>query len=472
MGNSVISFRDPDGRVVSKDGRVLRFVRQTGGETFLKFTQTDLASELFQEGKVIGTTRIDRQEAMSFLPAAGLFETAYIWEHDPIPFPSYPHEWAPEMLGAAGELTLELALRLQTMGWGLKDATPYNILFRGPSPVFIDVLSLEERSPYDPLWKAAAQFERTFILPLIAYRYFGLSSANIFLEYRDGIEPESLYRLCGPIRRLSPLTMRFITLPVWLGRRQKPGGKNLYRSRLQSNAPQAQFSLRLMIRGLQRHLAKLRKGCVKTGHWSNYIQRNTYSEGEFSLKNRYVADTVKKYSPSKVLDVGCNTGEFSLLAARSGAEVVAIDSDLAVISSTYRKAMEHHSKILPLAVNFARPTPALGWDNAETRTFLDRAYGYFDAVLMLGILHHLMVTERLPVSEILALANRLTKKWVLIEYVGKEDPMFLHLARGRETLYEDWTLDFFQSCCRQCFDVVEAVRLGESHRWLFLLLKR
>lgn len=458
--------------MVSKDGRVLRFVRQLGGETFLRFTQTDLANELFCEGKVVDTKPVNRQDAMGFLPESGLFETAYVWEHEAIPFPSYPHEWAPEMLAAAGELTLELALRLQKIGWGLKDATPYNILFRGPVPIFIDVLSLEERPPNDPLWKAAAQFERTFILPLIAYQYFGISPANTFLECREGMEPEALFRICGPVRRLSPLSMRFVTLPVWLGRGQKPGGKDLYRSRLQPNAQQAQFSLRLLYRGLQRQLGKLRTRCVKTSHWSSYMQQNTYSDIEFSLKSTYVADMVKKYSPSRVLDVGCNTGEFSLLAAGQGAKVVAIDTDLAVIGSTFRKALEHHCQILPLIVNFARPTPALGWDNAENLSFLDRARGHFDAVFMLGILHHLMVTERLPIMEILAMANRLTKKWVLIEYVGKDDPMFIHLSRGRESLHGDWSIDFFQSCCRQCFDVVETVHLGESHRWLFLLHKR
>jgi hypothetical protein len=472
MGNSIISFRDPEGRVVSKDGRVLRFVRQSGGETFLKFTQTDLANVLFDEGKLVGTKPIDHLDALGFLPESGQFETDYIWEHESIPFPSYPHEWGPEMLAAAGELTLELALRLQKIGWGLKDATPYNILFRGPVPVFIDVLSLEECSPNDPLWKAAAQFERTFILPLMAYQYFGISPANTFLECREGMEPETLFRLYGPFRRLSPLSMRFVTLPVWLGRRQKPGGKDLYRSRLQRNAQQAQFSLRLLYRGLQRQLGKLQNRCVKTSHWSSYMQQNSYSDLEFSLKKRIVADTVNKYSPWKVLDVGCNTGEFSLLAARQGAQVVAIDTDLAVIGSTFRKALEHHCQILPLVVNFARPTPALGWDNAESLSFLDRAKGHFDAVFMLGILHHLMVTERLPVLEILALASRLTKKWVLIEYVGKEDPMFLYLARGRESLYGDWSIDLFQSCCQQYFDIVETVHLGESQRWIFLLCKR
>ena len=32
-----------------------------------------------------------------------------LFEHEKIPFPSFPHEWPPEMLWAAGKLTLEIA---------------------------------------------------------------------------------------------------------------------------------------------------------------------------------------------------------------------------------------------------------------------------------------------------------------------------------------------------------------------------
>ena len=71
-------------------------------------------------------------------------------------------------------LTLRLALDLLPEGFGLKDATPYNVLFRGPDPVFVDALSIERRDAGDPTWLAYAQFVRTFVLPLVANRRFGL----------------------------------------------------------------------------------------------------------------------------------------------------------------------------------------------------------------------------------------------------------------------------------------------------------
>jgi hypothetical protein len=79
-----------------------------------------------------------------------------ILEHSKVDFPSFPYEWPPEMLHAAGVLTLELAQAALDDGMGLKDASPYNV-FQGPNPVFVDVLSFERRDPRDFTWLAYGQ---------------------------------------------------------------------------------------------------------------------------------------------------------------------------------------------------------------------------------------------------------------------------------------------------------------------------
>jgi hypothetical protein len=135
-----------------------------------------------------------------------------IFEHDRIPFPSFPYEWAPEMLHAAAMLTLDLALDLLPEALGLKDATPYNVLFRGPHPVFVDILSLERRDPADPTWLPYAQFVRTFLLPLAANRHFGLALDQLLFTRRDGLEPEGVYRWLGPLQRVRPPFLSLVSL--------------------------------------------------------------------------------------------------------------------------------------------------------------------------------------------------------------------------------------------------------------------
>ena len=60
------------------------------------------------------------------------------------------------MLRGAGELTLDLQEGLLSKGFSLKDATPYNVQFRGVKPVFLDFGSLELESG-DGVWIAYNQ---------------------------------------------------------------------------------------------------------------------------------------------------------------------------------------------------------------------------------------------------------------------------------------------------------------------------
>jgi ribosomal protein L11 methylase PrmA len=173
-----------------------------------------------------------------------------------------------------------------------------------------------------------------------------------------------------------------------------------------------------------------------------------------------------------VLDVGCNTGHFSLLAGKQGARVVAVDADPVAVGRAFEAAEAAHLDVLPLVVNIARPVPALGWRNRECPSFLDRARGRFDMVLLLAVLHHLFVSERIPMPEVLELVSELTNSWAVIEFVGPEDEMFRRIASGREGLFVDLTQATFETACRRWFEVVRCESVPNGHRWLYLLRKK
>ena len=60
--------------------------------------------------------------------------------------------------------------------------------------------------------------------------------------------------------------------------------------------------------------------------------------------------------------------------------------------------------MLPLVVDLTRPTPAVGWRNQECASFLvtGRRRENFDLVMMLAVVHHILVTERIPLEDLLA----------------------------------------------------------------------
>src|SRR4029077_13243294 len=340
--------------------------------------------------------------------------------------------------------TLDLAQALLADGLGLKDGTPYNILFRGPAPVFIDVLSFERRQPGDATWLPYAQFVRTFLLPLLANQAYGLGLDQILTTRRDGLEPEEVYRWSKPSQRLRPPFFSLVSMPTWLGGKHKQDDTSIYQKKL-GDPEKARFILDTMLNGLRRTLKRLKPVEGKTSVWSDYMTvNNNYKADHFQAKQRFVGEALAEFPARSVLDVGCNTGHFSAIAARSGAKVVAVDYDPVVLGTVWRQARAEKLDILPLTVNITRPSPGTGWRNQECSSFLDRARGKFDAVLMLAVIHHMLVTERVPLADIIDLAAELTTDILIIEFISPDDSMFRRLTRGREELHRELTRDLFE----------------------------
>jgi SAM-dependent methyltransferase len=460
------SFRDPAGMLFRLPGRILRTVQRPHVQDLEAYLASRTASQFVQDGRLVWSERV----APSECPEIGADADAAIWEHEPIPFPSFPYEWPPEMLQAAASLTLDLAESALAEGFGLKDATPYNVLFRGPRPVFVDLLSFERRQPLDATWMAYAQFVRTFLLPLLANRHFGLTLDRMLTGQRDGVEPEVLYRWAGWWRRLTPPFLTLVSIPRWLGGHASAPS---YRGKPAASPEQARFVLSALLGSCRRQLNAAGPRPGGESVWSDYLDhKSLYSPAQLAQKERFVKEALDLVQPRRLLDVGANEGRFSFLAARHGASVVAIDSDPVVAGSVWRSASRENLDVLPLVVDLTRPTPALGWQNQECPSFLDRARAGFDMVLMLALVHHVLVTERIPLEDLLELADQLSRGYVLVEFVAPADAMFQRIVRGRDQLYSGFSPAWFEAAALSRFELVRSTRIDGMHRWLYLFRKR
>jgi len=461
----VASFRDPAGFVLRHRGRILRSVEPEFLADLEEFLASAAAGKAINAGELVRSERVLK----TFLPTGLDTRGAHWFEHEPVPFPSYPFEWPAVMLREAGSLTLRLAESALEDGFGIKDATPHNVLFRGSRPVFVDVLSFEKRDPLDQVWMAYAQFVRTFLLPLASERYAGIPVHQTLAAHRDGLEPEQLYCSLGMLRRLLPPLLGLVTIPKLLGSRSVYTSAETPRTNARATRERARFVLRGVVRSCARQLEKLAPPETGDSKWSGYLDsKSLYSAAQLQQKEAFVRMALDRATPHAVLDVGANEGHFSLLAANAGARVVSIDSDPAVVGALYRRAVAEDADILPLVVDLARPTPAVGWRNLECPSFLERAKGQFDLILMLAVIHHILVTERIPLEQVLALAAELSRDYVVIEYVAPEDPMFQKIARGRDRLYAHLTQDYFESVAQSRFEQVQREQITGMHRWLYL----
>jgi SAM-dependent methyltransferase len=343
-----------------------------------------------------------------------------------------------------------------------------NILFAGPRPILVDVLSFERRDPHSSIWLAYGQFVRTFLLPLVAAKYLSWPlQATLFA--RDGYEPNQIYKALPFWRRLCPDLLDVVTLATLF---ERQGVRQRQSKKLPSNTDPE-----LAAHILEKRIARLGKqiqhaaGPGGSSQWSRYEETaNHYQACDVEAKQQFVKRTLESCRPTRVLDVGCNTGTYSLLAADAGAEVVALDSDSAALEALWRSAARQNKSITTLVANIARPTPAAGWRNREHLSLLDRLAGKFDLVLMLAVLHHLILREQLPLTHIADLCAGLTRRWLLLEWVPPSDPMFQEWLRGRDELYGRLTEDDLNRAFAPYFASVERTELCNG-RVLLLLVR-
>ena len=467
------SFRDPAGKVFLFQEQIYRAVNRSGSDDFRSALKSPIIQNYLLEGSLVGVSELENEELNEFLISKEISEDEYSFfvKHKRISFRSYPYEWTTEMLHSAGILTLKLAKDLLGENLGLKDATPYNILFEGTQPIFVDWLSFEKRTPTNPIWLPQSQFLRTFYLPLMANKYFGLNLSGVFQLNRDGLEPEEVYQLCSIWQRLLPPFLTQVTIPRLLSSKSQKSS-SIYKEQNYDDPEKANFVLSSQFNSLERLMKRINPNAGKESAWSDYVGDNQhFTNAYFARKEQFVGEALAEFSPSSVLDIGCNTGHFSRIAAKSGAKVVSIDSDPVVVSKVWQMATSKKLDILPLVVDICRPTPAIGWHNEECPSFIERMKGRISGILMLAVIHHMLVSEGIPLNKIIELAAELTDDIAIIEFVPPDDPMFKQIARGRDHLYENLNGEVFRQTCLKSFKIVRSEKLPDSDRELYLLKK-
>ena len=412
------TFRDPQGYVEISDRDVKRFVSFEGEPALLFAKQIEQALP----GSIISTLQ---SKAVS---------SGFILEHPRIPFISYPSEWSPSMLWAAGKLTADLALAVSKLGGRLKDASAYNVLFDQCSPIFVDLLSFEKRPKGHFAWRAYEQFCAHFLRPLALFRKRSVSTRTAFSMGNNGIAPTC--RLKKQVKEPS-----------------------------YQNDEKAAFVHTQLIKRASRQLKTPPK---KTSFWNKYSKnRSHYSEEALNQKHHFIDSFLKKITPQTLLDMGANTGEYSFLAAEYGARVVAIDSDESAINTLFQKSRECGASILPLVIDICCPTPASGFNNRERFSFLERAKEHFDAIFCLALLHHLLLKERIPLDRIVSLLVELAPKQLVIERIGAEDPMAQDYHSISPDLMHCLDTKTFRAAFEPHFNLIQSIRLEGMDRELY-----
>lgn len=451
------SFRDPSSRVWREGELIRRGLDDVAAADFDLVEQAKFFTEALEAREIVGTRR---SEGTS--PDGRSWTT--VLEHARIPVITYPHEWSFTMLQDAALLTLRLVRAAIDENITTKDATAYNVQFVGASPVFIDVPSFEKYRQGEAWW-GYRQFCQMFLFPLMFTAYKDLPHQPWMRGAVDGITPEQARRVLEGRRAGHKGFLSHVWLHAKADSRFKGGSADTV-----DEMKKAGYKKELYVATIDR-LIKLVEGLEwerSDSTWGDYSQRGHYESKELLLKGDFVRRVVAHGSRSQVWDVGANDGMFSRIAAEHADVVLAMDADDLVVDRLYRELRADGTKgIVPMVMNFADPTPGIGWNGTERPPLPDRSSP--DLILALAVIHHLALTHNVPTSAILDLFVRLGSE-VVLEVPTENDQMVKTLMRHKRAgTHDAFTLEAIEAQINERFEVREREELPGGTRVLFHL---
>ncbi len=448
------SFRDPSGFVYESHGVLYRQVNSSYRDDYDALTNSGLLQELFKAELLVAHEEVevppDSREAYKLLRPLR------------VPFISYPFEWSFGQLRDAALLTLKVQTRCLARGMSLKDASAYNVQFLNGRPILIDTLSFERYVDGSP-WVAYRQFCQHFLAPLLLMSRVDVRLSQLFRVFIDGV-PLDLASAMLPRRSwLSPGALMHLHLHAMAQRKYSVGETSGARAKAARVSAQ---SLKALIASLEAAVSKLQWNPAGT-EWADYYSDTNYTTDSASEKQRLVESFIERVQPATLWDLGANTGRFSRLASRRGINTVAFDLDAAAVEKNYRDCVASGNRHeLPLVLDLTNPSPGFGWAGDERLSLEQR--GPADLVQALAVIHHLAISNNVPLPRIAEYLARLGRS-LIIEFVPKQDSQVQRLLSSRVDVFPDYTREGFEASFAPFFRVEAVEPIRGADRVLYLM---
>jgi hypothetical protein len=454
LKRSPSSFRDPSGYVFLASGEVYRNIDRSYQDDYEALEQSGLLQKLFDSGLLV---RHEEVSGRTFHHSS----TFKVIKPERIPVVIYPYEWSFSQLQQAALLTLEVLRLSLEHDLILKDASAYNIQFKGFKPIFIDTLSFAKYREGQP-WNGYKQFCEHFLAPLYLIHYRGAWYQSLLKINVEGIALPF-------VSTLLPLTSWFNTAALFHIHLHAKSITHYQDNAVTKSEPKrvSKRNLLAMIHHLTGAIEHLKFNHVLKTEWQNYDLQTHYSLQDRERKTSVVLEYVNRVNPTTVWDIGANDGYFSRIVSAPHRIVLSMDSDPIAIEKNYIYATkERLETVYPVLYDAVNPSPGLGWANEERSRLSDRSKA--DMIMALALIHHLTITYNVPFRKVAEYMHGLAE-WLIIEFVPAEDEKIRSLpGTAGKMLYsrENFTAGF-----QEYFDFVDEKQVTDLGRTI-LLLKR
>ncbi len=430
------SFADDAGRLFRWNGTLCRGITHAQAPFFGRLFREGVVQALVEQRLLIESEPTDRV----------LNGYAAVVRHRKIPFVSYPNEWCAAMLRDAALKIVDLMIELTQRGLSLRDAHPWNVLFDSSTPVWVDLASIAPQEN-EGTWSAYDEFCRFCYYPLILMAHGQERIARTLMPEYEGVlrsEVLTLVRGSGPSRFIFSRILRRTARSI----------QSIFRKR------SGQPTLTLLYQ-VRRDLEEIQLPSYEGRHRR---RRNESMPSPSSATGRMSRPLIlrrllTKLRPDSVLDLSRGPIWTTTVPAIMGFKVVSVDSDAARVSAIYDTAREKDLPILPLIVDFIKPTPSVGFSDHYSIAATERLK--CDLVLALGLTRRIALENHLPFDLIAEGLASFSRRWLIVEFEERESSQANRPGR----------LEDFVSALSTHFCDVSIVSHGEDNEVLLLCEK-
>ena len=385
------SFADDAGRLFQWNGKLCRGINHARAPFYNRLFREGVLQTLIERGLLIETELTD-------LAVDGY---AMVMSHRSLPFISYPNEWCPAMLRDAALTIIDLAIELGQWGLTLRDAHPWNVLFDFSRPLWVDLTSIAPQMK-ESTWSAYDEFCRFCYYPLVLMAHGHERIARALLPEYEGVlrsELLTLMRGSGPSRFVMSKALH--------------RGFRSIQSIFRKGSSQSALSL---LRQVRRDLESIQLPSYGSRHRRrrNESMRAPSSEADWTSRPLTLRRLLTELQPDRILDLSRGPIWTTTVPAIMGFEVVSIDSDAARASALYETARDKNLSILPLMVDFIKPTPSVGYSNHYSIAATERLK--CDLVLALGLTQRVASENHFSLDLIAEGLASFSKRWLIVEF--------------------------------------------------------
>jgi SAM-dependent methyltransferase len=293
-----------------------------------------------------------------------------------IKYPNFIGVWSSAQVTHQARFILEIYELLKGLNVNLFDGHPWNIIFEGAQPRWIDLGSL---------------------------RRFDEASGSCVREVNQYVTAAEFYRI-GYCK----------------GFREKTFGTGEVEDMLKGGFESLAEEDPILSYTEKFYRLREREERDRKGTWIGYSENLEILAEEKNLTAyaTTLIDVIEKHDAKSMIDLGCNNGQYSAIAARRGVEVLALDVEDALICELFEYTLKQNLTITPVVANLSLYRHA---NEIVQEPFRATA----DIILAYAILHHMVHRDSYDFERFFDEIHYFEPKILILSFVSYDDIKFV-----------------------------------------------